>query len=260
MCDTAGMPEGDTIHRTVGRLRPALVGYSVASFEAARLAGPGPVAGTGIDQVEAVGKYVLIHFDDGTTLETHMKMSGSWHLYRVGERWRRSRSAARVVLETDGGWQAVCFSANHVKLTSGSARSGPGHLGPDLCVADPDLDEAVDRFALTDGETPSAVALLDQRICCGVGNVYKSEVLFACSVDPARPVRLLDLTVRRRLVETAHRMLRANLDSGPRTTVPEGLAVYDRRGQPCRRCRTPIAYGHHGVHARSTYWCPECQT
>ncbi len=251
------MPEGDTIHKTAARLAPVLNDKVVAEFRATRLAIRGPVAGTAIELVEAVGKYLLVHFGDGTTLETHMKMSGSWHIYKSGERWRRSPQSARVVIETTEGWTAVCFSANHVKL---SARTtGPVHLGPDLCSENPDLAKAAQLFATSNAATPIAVALLDQRICCGVGNVYKSEVLFACRIHPERPVESVSMKQRTMLVETAHRMLRANLDAGPRTTVPEGLAVYGRKGLRCRQCEDHVRSGYHGDHARSTYWCPSCQ-
>ena len=255
------MPEGDTIHRTAARLRPALEGKTIASFSGARLVQTGPAPGTVIDAVEAKGKYLLVHFADGTSLETHMKMSGSWHLYRRGERWRRSQSSARAVIETEQGWVAVCFSAPHVKLVA--SQGGPDHLGPDLCAPTPDLEVAAERFSLAPGDTPVAVALLDQRICCGVGNVYKSEVLFACGIHPLTTVSTIDEATRLTLVTTAHTMLRQNLGAGPRTTAVvngrEGLAVYGRAGQPCIVCNTPIRRAVHGEHARSTYWCDRCQ-
>ncbi len=255
------MPEGDTIHRAATRLRPVLAGKTVASFTGTRLSGPTPGPGTTIRDVEARGKYLLVHFDDGLTLETHMKMSGSWHIYRLGERWRRSPGAARAVIETDEGWVAVCFSAPHVRLTR--EPDGPGHLGPDLCRPDADLDEAVRRFSLSEPDRPLADVLLDQRVCCGVGNVYKSEVLFACGHHPLTPVGRVDERQRTDLVATAHRLLRRNLDGGSRTTVTvggrDGLAVYGRRGRPCITCGEPIAYRVHGRHARSSYWCPTCQ-
>lgn len=252
------MPEGDTIWRAAARLRTALEGKALARFEAARLAGDGPPPGTIIDGVEARGKYLLVHFGNGQTLETHMKMAGSWHLYRSGERWRRSAGSARAVIETTEGWQAVCFSAPHVKLVAGSG--GPTHLGPDLTSPDPDLAAAAARFDLVEPATPIAVAMLDQRICCGVGNVYKSEVLHANELSPHVAVAEVDPELRRRLVDTAHRLLRANLGNGPRVTVPGGLAVYRRRGLPCPRCGVEIERIVQGEHARSTYWCPGCQT
>lgn len=254
------MPEGDTIWRAAARLAPVLEGRRLLRAELPRSATTGPKPGLGIERVEAQGKYLLVRFDDGSVLETHMKMTGSWHLYRTGERWRRSASTLRVLLEVDG-WVAVCFAGPHVRYhRPGSARQGPTHLGPDLTGPDPDLDDAVLRFArFAPPGTPVAVALLDQRICCGVGNVYKSEVLHACRINPAIPVEHLDHDVRAQLVATAHRMLRANLTRARRQTVPQGLAVYGRGGEPCRRCGTPVRRMVQGEHARSTYWCPVCQ-
>ena len=214
------MPEGDTIWRTAGRLRPALVGKTIARFVAPRLAA-GPSPGTAIESVEATGKYLLVHFGDGTTLETHMRMTGSWHLYRTGERWRRSRRSARVMIETTEGWIAVCFDAPVVELVT--RRSGPTHLGPDLTGPDPDLNLAVERFSVAESSLPIAVVLLDQRICSGVGNVYKSEVLHADQLAPQTPVCDVDVDLRRQLVGTAHRLLRANLGGGPASPLPGGL-------------------------------------
>ncbi|HEX8580961.1 MAG TPA: DNA-formamidopyrimidine glycosylase family protein, partial [Acidimicrobiales bacterium] len=107
------MPEGDTIHRTAARLRPALEGRVVRRFEAPRLEGEAagrPRVGVAVAGVEARGKHLLVHFADGLTLQTHLRMSGSWHLYREGERWHRGAHLARAVVGVDG-WVAVCFSA-----------------------------------------------------------------------------------------------------------------------------------------------------
>ncbi len=261
------MPEGDTIWRTAERLRPVLVGQTVKTFSAERLAGTLPGPGATIDRVVAKGKYLLIHLVDErlpggeVTLETHMKMTGSWHIYRTGERWQRSRRAVRCLIQVESGWEAVCFSAPHVKLTRAS--NGPTHLGPDLCTPDADLDEAVRRFhTIAYGATPIGVALLDQRICCGVGNVFKSEVLFACELHPETPVEAIDHETRTELIKTAATLLQVNLSSGTRITVPGvpgGLGVYGRKADPCHRCRTPIKRIVQGEHARSTYFCPTCQ-
>jgi endonuclease-8 len=254
------VPEGDTIWRTAERLRPALLGRRVVSFRAERVVG-GVRAGSTVDEVVARGKFLLVRFGDGQTLETHMKMTGSWHLYRVGERWRRRASGARAVIEVDNGWIAVCFSAPHVRLIAGNgSRAATTHLGPDLTSPEPDLIEAAARFDRFAGaETPAAVALLDQRICCGVGNVYKSEVLHALGISPDRPVGRLEADERAAIVSTAHSLLRANLGPGPRTTVAGGLAVYGRAGSACPRCGEVVRRTVHGEHARSTYWCPGCQ-
>jgi endonuclease-8 len=251
------VPEGDTIHRTADRLRPALEGRALVRFEAARWAGHRPKPGTVVTGVEARGKHLLVHFDDGWLLRTHMRMTGSWHLYRTGERWRRPAHLARAVVEVEG-WVAVCFSAPVVELARDD--SGVAHLGPDLCAPDADIDRAVERmgvYAGTDDEI--GAVLLDQRVAAGVGNVYKSEVLFACRVDPFAPVGRLDVATRRRLLATASKLLRANLGGGARVTAPGGTAVYGRQGQPCPRCGTPVGMRRQGEQRRTTYWCPACQ-
>jgi endonuclease-8 len=264
------MPEGDTIHRAAARMAPALAGRRLVRFEARRAPRPWPQAGTLVTGVEARGKHLLVHFDDGWTLQTHMRMTGSWHLYRPRERWRKPAHLARAVLEVearppddgvaaDDGWVAVCFSAPVVELVR-EARTA--HLGPDLCTADADLDEAVRLMGDLDPATPLADVLLDQRVCCGVGNVYKSEVPFALGLHPLTPVGALDADHRRAVVETASRQLRANLTTSSRTTMagpPGTVGVYGRRDEPCRRCGTPIAWARTGPQARGTYWCPSCQ-
>ena len=190
-----------------------------------------------------------------------MRMHGSWHVYRPGERWRRSPGAARAVLETAEG-VAVCFAAPVVELLDErelARHPQLSRLGPDLCDPDPDLDEASARLDSLDPTTEIGVALLDQRVACGIGNVYKSEVLFACGVDPFAPVGRLDASTRRRLFATAADLLGRNLAGGPRRTVPEGLAVYERTARPCRRCGTAVMSRRQGDDARTTWCCPTCQ-
>jgi endonuclease-8 len=259
------VPEGDTIHRVANRLRPALAGRPLVRLDAprARAQARRPAPGTTITAVEAVGKHLLIRFEDGTVLRTHLRMTGSWHLYATGERWQKPAHLARAVVEVPG-WVAVCFSAPVVELEHERTGVGVGHLGPDLAGAGltgADLDTCVERMAaLTEPTDEIGPVLLDQRIACGVGNVYKSEALWACGVDPVTPVGALDEATRRRLLETAARQLRANVPvAGTRRTHERGLAVYGRRGQPCRRCGTPIRMRRQGEQARSTYWCPTCQ-
>jgi endonuclease-8 len=256
------VPEGDTIHRTAARLRPALIGRRLEKFEAPRLVGLRPRIGSTIESVEATGKHLEIGFDDGIVLHTHMRMAGSWHLYRPGETWRRRLQSARVVVQVEG-WMAVCFNAPLVEVYRAEDRRrhpGLGSLGPDLCRRSADLDACVDRMEqYADDHQEIADVLLDQRICCGVGNVYKSEVLWACRLDPRTQLRALAPRGRRVLVETAADLLQANLGGGERTTVTGGVAVYGRAGKPCLRCHTPIEVIRQGIHARVTYWCPGCQ-
>jgi endonuclease VIII len=122
------------------------------------------------------------------------------------------------------------------------------------------LDEALRRLDRLNPDTEIGVALLDQRVAGGIGNVYRSEVAFACGVDPFAPLTHLDRDGRRELWRTASELLRRNLGPGPRRTVPQGLAVYDRAGRPCRVCGTAIAVRRQGETARPTWWCTGCQS
>jgi len=262
----AGMPEGDTLHKAAARLRPALVGHLLTRFEAPRLVGDRPHLGTAIEGVEARGKHLLVHFGGGLTLRTHLRMSGSWHLYRDGERWQKGAHLARAVVGADSGWVAVCFQAPVVETyhRAGRPPDALAGLGPDLCLAaslhDEVLDDVLERAAtLAAPGTTLGEALLDQRIAAGIGNVYKSEACWAERVDPGALLELVDPATRRRVWATAARQLQANLDRAARRTHPAGLAVYGRRGQPCHRCGTPIRMARHGDQARSSYWCPGCQ-
>jgi endonuclease-8 len=259
------VPEGDTLHRTANRLRPALEGQPLVRLTLHHATGGGrrPQAGERIETVEAIGKHLMIRFEHGSTLRTHLRMSGSWHLYRSGERWRSRPELARAIVEVDG-WTAVCFAAPVVELTDdATANTKVAHLGPDLTkpdITDDDIAIAADRMAVIDADAEIGVALLDQRVACGVGNVYKSEVLFVCGVDPFTEVSALDDETRRRLLTTASRLLRRNtVADGPRTTVTEGLGVFGRTRRPCHRCGTPIKAKRQGEQARTTYWCPVCQ-
>jgi endonuclease-8 len=254
------VPEGDTIHRTANRLRPVLVGQPLVRFDAPRARGSRPRPGATIEAVDAVGKHLVIRFSGGITLRTHMRMTGSWHLYRSGEGWKKPAHLARAVVEV-AGWTAVCFAAPVVELeTAPTSAVNLSHLGPDLTapdVTDADIDTAVAR--MTDDEI--AVVLLDQRVAAGIGNVYKSEVLFLGGVDPFKRATEIDTAKKRELIATASKLLRANVVSaGPRRTTNVGLAVYGRARRPCHRCGTFIRSQRQGEQARTTYWCPACQT
>lgn len=265
------MPEGDTIFRTADVLRAVLLGRRITA--ARSLARPGlrrppdldRLVGSTVTAVEPRGKHLLIAFDNGLTLRTHLRMSGSWHRYRVGEAWARPASQAGAVLETAES-VAVCFNAPVVELltTVELARSRSlATLGPDLLGGSFGLDEAVRRLRERDA-VPIAEALLDQRAAAGIGNVYKSEVCFLERVDPWAPVGSLDDDTLWRLLTSARRLLQANIGGGRRVTTGArvrggGLWVYGRGGRPCRRCGTAIEGRRQGEQARMTYWCPHCQ-
>jgi len=260
------VPEGDTLHRTANRLRPALAGQPLVRLTLHHATGNGrrPRPGERIESVEAVGKHLLIGFEGGSTLRTHLRMSGSWHLYRSGERWRKRPELARAVVEVDG-WTAVCFAAPLVELCDGrTTASKIAHLGPDLTrmdVTEEDIDAAIARMStLLDPQDEIGNAMLDQRVACGVGNVHKSEALFACGVNPFAAIGDVDADTRRRLLETASRQLRRHVaGEGPGRSTSDGAAVFGRVRQPCRRCGALIRVRPQGPLARNVYWCPNCQ-
>jgi len=263
------VPEGDTIHRAAAQLRGALDGKRVVKLEVRRdpRGRRGVEPGAIVTEVVAQGKHLLIRFDDGNVLHTHMQLTGAWQVYARGDRWRRPAHTARVVLEVDDGTTAVCFAAPLVELRNETgARREVTHaagavaaLGPDLCTAEPDLDEVLARLAQLDPHTELGPALLNQRVAAGIGNVYKSEVCWAERVSPFAPLATLDDATRRRLYRTAHRMLRENLGARRRVTYQGGLAVYGKAGRLCPRCRTRLARQGGRDDERVTYWCPTCQ-
>jgi len=270
------MPEGDTIYRAARTLRQTLAGREVTRFDTTvpelRAVGLQRLLGETVDNVQSRGKHLLHWFQpSGLTLHTHMRMTGSWHLYRAGERWRKPQRQARVVLGVEG-WTAVCFSAPVVELLSGAQvarHPSLASLGPDALAAQVDLAEARRRLDAR-GDWTIAEALLDQRVLAGVGNVYKCEVLFLHATDPWLRVAEVSPHTRDALLATAVRLLRANVAVGSspvRTTTGGGrgrpnadrLNVYGRAGRACPRCNTPVRVAAQGAQARLTYWCPGCQ-
>jgi endonuclease-8 len=261
------MPEGDTIWRAARALRAALKGRAVTAFASslpavAAAARRCALVGRQVAGVEARGKHLLVRFDGGAVLHTHQGMSGSWHLYRKGSRWRQAPHLARVVLEV-GEVVAVCFRSPRVELLAAAEAARHGaltRLGPDVVAETFDAATARTRLRAARGEEVGA-ALLDQSRVAGIGNVYKSEVLFLCGLNPFTRVADLGDDALDRVVATARRQMRRNLDAVSRR--PRGFPgkhwVYRRSGQPCLRCGTTVERRMQGDPARSTYFCPRCQ-
>jgi endonuclease-8 len=252
------MPEGDTILRAARALGRSLEGKPVTSFSSPLPAlTDADLAGRRIDAVEARGKNLLIRFDDGRALVTHMRMTGSWHLYEPGQPWKKPPRLARAVLATADA-VAVCFNAPVVELLSARQllRSERlRRLGPDVLGAAFDCSEAVRRLAALP-DTPIGEALLAQSALAGIGNIYKSETLFARGADPFAPVAAFTDAELREIVGKARELMAAGV-SGSGGRGP--YRVYRRSGQPCRSCGTRIRMRRQGDAGRSTYWCPRCQ-
>ena len=274
------MPEGDTIFRAARTLHRVLAGKQVTRFESVypaitRIADDHPIVGRTIDSVSARGKHLLIAFSGGLTLRTHMRMNGSWHVYPAGARWQRPARDMRVLVGTRDA-VAVAFNVPIAELLT--TRELARHkevqaLGPDLLADDTPFDRAeVIRRLRGRGREAMADALLNQHVVAGIGNVFKSEILFLAGVDPFTTAMALDDAALDRLVGIAREQLAANVMSQSQTLSPavgrrttrsldprEKLWVYGRGGKPCRRCGTAIRSKKTGLHARLTYWCPACQ-
>ncbi|HUP44508.1 MAG TPA: DNA-formamidopyrimidine glycosylase family protein [Thermoanaerobaculia bacterium] len=254
------MPEGDTIYRAARTLHEALAGQTVTRFETvlprlARIDDQTPIAGRIVERVSAAGKHILIDFSGGLHLRTHMRMSGSWHIYRAGERWKRPRRDMRLVIAA-GKYVAVGFNIPVAEFLDGRAlrrQDDLRRLGPDVLTPRFDRDEALRRI---DAHAESEIGnlLLNQRVIAGIGNIFKSESLFLAGIDPFAKVAGIADSDLRRLIAIAVKLLR--LSAADRR---HDFWVYGRGGKPCRRCGTPIAYRKQGTDVRATYWCPKCQ-
>jgi endonuclease-8 len=275
------MPEGDSIYRAARSLHRVLAGNAVTRFETAyahldRVNVDTPIVGRTVEKVESAGKHILMYFSGDLILRTHMRMNGSWHLYRHNERWWRGQQMMRIRIDT-ADWVAVAFDvpvAEFVTPRQLETRDPVAELGPDLLGAAFDRDEALRRI-IASGHRAIAATLLDQRIVAGIGNIYKSEVLFLAGVHPEIPSSAVPLPIIERMLDIARGLLKDNVvegtspriqtyrnlrQSNPATEHDESLWVYGRRNKPCRKCATPIEMKKMGLEARSTYWCPNCQS
>jgi len=235
-----------------------------------------PLAGQVVDRVESRGKWLLIHFSGGSTLATHMLMSGSWHIYRPGDRWQKPASQMRIVLE-NREYQTVGFHVPVAKMYTAQALARDRKIPPpgtDLLNRDFDSAAAAARIRACAGEEVGDV-LLHQEVLAGVGNVFKSEVCFVEGVNPFCRVEALSDAQIGALVQTARRLVAANVfeDSSDRIVTYRGmnrrttnhsnpednLWVYGRKSEPCRRCGDAIRRRIQGPDVRVTFWCQRCQ-
>jgi endonuclease-8 len=256
------VPEGDTIHRAAATLQKWLAGREVTS---ARTTVDGLPAHTLVGQtvvaVEPRAKHLLIRFSGGTTLHSHMKMTGAWHVYRAGERWQKPARQARFVLEA-GDRLAVCFNAPILELLADQGEhlhpSLTG-LGPDVLQPPVDLAEVRRRARMVPASTTIGELLLDQQVVSGIGNIWRCETLFLRRVDPF--VRSVDVPddVLDGLVTAASELMQRSADPAAGAVVRPRW-VYRRHRRPCRRCDTPIRSMLLGSGLpRTLYWCPACQ-
>ena len=268
------MPEGDTLYRTAAGLRPYLLGRPVLAARATGGAQVGRLVGATVTSVDTIGKNLLLRFSNGLEVRTHLRMNGTWHRYRPGERWRRPAARAVLVLEVDGRGRGLLRRAGRRAVRRLERRGSiPASRRSARTSSARTFDAAEALRRLRDASRAEATigeALLDQRVMAGVGNVYRAEILFLGRVDPFATVASLDDATLERLIATARRLLTANAErrGGPeRSTTGRAreaggapLWVYGRAGRPCRRCGTAIRSTRLGRELpRTVWWCPACQ-
>jgi len=271
------MPEGDSIFRTAAALHRHLAGRIVTRFESVfpaltRIDHDRPLAGRTVEGVISRGKHILMTFSGDLVLHTHMRMNGSWHGYEPGAPWKRPSRDMRVLVAT-AEFVAVGFNVPVAELLT--ARELMRHdelreLGPDLLDASFDVEAAAQR-ARNEGGRVIADVLLNQRVVAGIGNIFKSEILFTAGIYPFTATADVSDARLLKILEIARHLLRANTASGPRLAPSRGIRtrdslhpgtalwVYGRAGKPCRKCGTPIQAKKTGLDAKLTYWCPGCQ-
>ena len=239
------MPEGDSVRQTAARLRVLegeVVAVEAPHPRAAALGIAPRLDGRRLERVEAVGKNLLLTFEDGVVLRSHLRMRGRWRVDPVGA----ERKGTPWLVLRGGHHEAVLWNGPVLEL----GRSAVDRLGPDILADPPDLGGMLCRLRRSDQSRTVADALLDQRLLAGVGNMWRAEVLFLAGEPPRTPLSKLDDGAILRILEIAAEAMKAG-----RT---EHL-VYRRAGLPCRRCGTLIRAERLGEGARTVYWCPACQ-
>lgn len=271
------MPEGPTIHNTADLLRETLAGKRITNFssslkKAAAEHWAEKIAGQHVCAVRAHGKNLFIDLANDWTLYTHMLMWGAWHVYALGEPWRKEARKARVVIETTTHC-AVLFSAPVCQLLHSSelATHPTSELGPDLLAEHFGLAERTEirRRLQEQGDTAIGEAIMNQTVMAGIGNILKSEILFAARIHPQRPAASLSDDEFALLITISQDMMRRAYDTHSFTQVflPPALRqasgrlgyVYGRSGQVCLRCGGTIAMVRQGLMQRMTFFCPFCQ-
>jgi endonuclease-8 len=243
------MPEGDALHRAARRLQ-VLVGQELEVETPHPQAAVKQLAprlhGRRLEGVEAVGKNLLLRFDGGLVLRSHLRMKGRW---RVLPRDAPLFGTPWLVLRGDDHVGAL-WHGPVLELDRGVRR----RLGPDILGDPPDFETMLRNLQAVPQDRAVGDAILDQRLVAGIGNLWKAEALWDARVSPWRPLAEVSGDDLRATLEAAHRLMRARLDG-----VRGRARIYRRKGRPCPQCRTPIKSWPQGDGARMAYWCPSCQ-
>jgi endonuclease-8 len=260
------MPEGDTLHHAALRVGAVLTGCVPDSIETphprfGRDRWPQRLAGRRVDGVEAVGKHLLLRFEGGLVIHSHLRMTGRWRVLRVGERRPRAARSLWLVVRR-GDHEVLQFNGPVLDLmTATRVRSDPrlAGLGPDL-VAEAPFDEAKYLRRLRDDDQTRGLgdALLDQRVVAGIGNFWKSESCWLAGLDPWRRLAEVSDDEALTVVRGIRPLMQESAHSGRQSDY---RVIYGKAGVPCPRCGPPalIKADGQGDDNRTTYWCPACQ-
>src|SRR4051812_20926815 len=256
------MPEGDTIRSAANRIAAALVDRDIQSIET-----PHPrfgkdrwtekLTGRKVRAVDAHGKHLLMRFDGGLTLHSHLRMTGAWGVYPRGRRWHRGAHRAWLVIRT-ADHDVVQFDGPVLELmTDGRSRFDRqlAQLGPDVLAPEFDDELFIRRLREDDPTRTLGDVLLDQHVVAGIGNIWKAEGCFAAAIDPWRKLRDVSDDEALSVIHAVRPLMQASVESG----FPKEVKIYKRTGTPCPRCKTKIRARGQGDDNRTTYWCPGCQ-
>lgn len=259
------MPEGDTIRTAANRVGAALIDKRIESIETphprfGKDGWPQKLAGRGVRAVDAHGKHLMIRFEGGLTIHSHLRMSGAWGVYGRGQRWHRARHRAWLVIKTADS-EVVQFDGPVLELmTDGRTRidNRIAQLGPDVLAEEFDEQRFLRRLREDDQTRGLGDALLDQHIVAGIGNMWKAEGCWRAAVDPWRRLRDVSDEEALAVIHAVRPPMQESAERGfPKS---EDLLVYKRTGTPCPRCGTKFKSRGQGDDNRTTYWCPGCQT
>ena len=260
------MPEGDTVHRAAREVGAVLTGQVPDAVltphpRSARDRWPERLAGRRVEGVEARGKHLLLRFEGGLVIHSHLRMTGAWRVLERGRRWPRSPRSAWLVLRR-GEQEVVQFGGPVLELlTATRVRNDPRltRLGPDLVAAQP-FDAALFLRRLREDDQTRTLGdlLLDQHVVAGIGNIWKSEACWLARLDPWRRIADVSDDEALTVVLGTRPLMQWSVLHGHLGMTRN---VYGRAGAPCLRCGAPalVLARAQGDEARTTYWCPGCQ-
>lgn len=255
------MPEGDTIHHAAQRMRPILEGRVPDALRTPhprleRARWPERLAGRAVTRVDAHGKHLFLRFEGGLAIHSHLRMTGLWAVRVPGSRPRRHPRRIWLSLAA-GEHEVVQFDGPVLELlTDARSRSATAPLGPDILAPELDEPRILARLREDDPTRPIGDALLDQRIVAGLGNVWRSEACWEARVDPRRRTSEVSDEEVLGLLRSTRPQMQTSALHGSRARPRR---VYDRAGEPCPRCGSPVAARAIGDDARTAFWCPGCQ-